>query len=64
MLGHGTETFLGPVKEIREVSAIWCPKNLDFQGPTPSHLPYGTLVMDLPASKALRTGPYKSYVHK
>ncbi len=61
VLGHGTETFLGPVKAIRGESAIWGPKKSRFPGLNPLPL---TLVIDLQASKALRKGRYKSQVHK
>jgi hypothetical protein len=46
------KTFLGPVKRYRAVRHIWGPKKSRF--PEPNPLPLGQ-VMDLPASKALRT---------
>ncbi len=58
------ETFLFPVKWLRAVRrAPFGPqKSRDFQGqPPPTCL---STVMDLPASKALRTGPYQSKVHR
>jgi hypothetical protein len=54
------ETFLGSVKwhrAARKASAIWEPKKSRFPGPIPLPL---VLVMDLPASKALRTRAVKS----
>ncbi len=47
-------TFLGP-KWLDSISQG--PKKSRFPGPNPVLL---ALVVDLPASKALRTGPYKS----
>jgi hypothetical protein len=51
------DTLLGPEMAMREASAIWTQISRDFQGPNPSHLDQ---VMDLPASKTFRTGPYKA----
>ncbi len=45
----------------RWASAISAQKSRDFQGANPCPL---AQVMDLPASKALHTGPYQSEVHR
>jgi hypothetical protein len=60
-LGPGNRDFFGPCDEMASLFAISGPKKSLFPGPNPSPL---ALVMFLLASKILRTGPYKSSVHK
>ncbi len=55
-LSPGNQTFLGPVKGFEPSGECHLGlKSRDFQGPTPLPL---AQVMDLPVSKALRTGLY------
>jgi len=58
-LGPGNLEFFGPQMALAyRLDAIsQGKKTLDFQGPTPSHLPSKWM---LAASKALRMGSYKS----
>ncbi len=55
----GNETFLSPMKWHR--SAVRGPKKSRFPGPNPLPL---AQVMDLPASKALHTGPYPRRINQ
>ncbi len=57
------DTFLGPEWQSPDGSMPFqrAQKSHDFHRPNPLQL---APVMDLPSSKALRTGPYKSLVHK
>jgi hypothetical protein len=58
-LGPGNLEFFGPqmALDFRLDVISQGPKNSRFPGPNPVPL---ALVMDLQASKTLRTGPYKS----
>jgi hypothetical protein len=59
-LGPGNRNFFGPCEMAsREANAIWGLKKSRFPGPNPLPL---AQVMDLLATKALRTGPYQSEV--
>jgi hypothetical protein len=62
-LGPDNHDFFVPCEmaSSRQASAIWGPKKLSFPRPNPFPL---AQVMDLHASKALRTGPYQSEVHR
>ncbi len=59
----GNLNFFGPQMALPKLhdAITQFLKKSRFQGPNPLPL---ALVMDLPASKALCTGPYKSWVHK
>jgi hypothetical protein len=61
MWGSGGGVAAGNLEFCGSASAIWSPKNSRFPAPTPPPLPH---IMCLPPSKTLRTGPYKSLVHK
>ncbi len=62
-LGPGNQDFFGPCEmaSSRQASAVWGPKKLRFPWPNPLTL---ALVMDFPASKALRKWLYQSEVHR
>jgi hypothetical protein len=61
--GPGNQDCFGPCEmaSSHQASAIWGLKKSRFPGPNP--LPFAQ-VMDWPASKALRTGPCQSEVHR
>ena len=59
-LDYESLNFFGPKQLSVCSSGFRAPKSLDIHGPT---LPMA-LVMDLPPSNTLHTGPYQSEVHK
>ncbi len=61
-LGPGNQDFLGPVKWHRAVRRVlFGAQKVEISRPNPLPLVQG---IDFPASKAFRTGPYQSEVHR